>query len=67
MKERGAAGIRITLYEGVIRVFHEDGTTLLHQRDAWDGEWDELWQFIRRPFPSTLRGITVSREEADLE
>jgi len=62
MKEKGSAGIRITLYEGIIRVFHDDDT-LLHQRDAWDGEWDELWQFIRRPFPNTLRGITVEKRE----
>lgn len=45
----GEASIRITLYEGIIRVFHDDGT-LLHQREAGDSEWDELWQFIRRPF-----------------
>jgi|DEB0MinimDraft_3_1074331.scaffolds.fasta_scaffold05273_4 hypothetical protein len=61
MKQRGEAGIRITLHDGVMYVHHEDGT-LLHQRDAWDGEWDELWQFIRRPFPNTLRGITGGEE-----
>ena len=67
MKEKGSAGITITLHDGVICVYHEQDGTLLHKRDAWDGEWDELWQFIRRPFPNTLRGITVSREEAGLE
>tara|TARA_A100001201_G_scaffold23240_2_gene26396 strand:+ start:4643 stop:4843 length:201 start_codon:yes stop_codon:yes gene_type:complete len=66
MREKGSAGISITLHDGVMYVHHEDGT-LLHQRDAWHGEWNELWQFIRRPFPPNLRGITVSREEAGLE
>jgi hypothetical protein len=66
MKARGSAGITITLHDGVMYVHtYDDKQTLLHQRDAWDGEWDELWQFIRRPFPSTLRGITVSREESE--
>lgn len=66
MREEGAAGISITLHDSVMYVYHEDGT-LLHQRRIWGGEWNELWQFIRRPFPPNLRGITVSREEAELE
>jgi len=63
MKEKGSAVLRIDLTEGCLTVTHGETGEVLHRREAWYGEWDELWQFIRRPFPSNLRGIVVDKEE----
>ena len=48
MKElaRGAAHIRMEIRDGKLIVIHDDGT-LLHQRPIYEGEWDELWNWIK--------------------
>ena len=44
---RGAASIRMELTGGQLLVFHGDDDTKLHQRPIYEGEWDELWNWIR--------------------
>ncbi len=44
---RGAASIRMELTGGQLLVFHGDDGIKLHQRPIYEGEWDELWNWIR--------------------
>ena len=44
---RGAAHIRVELRDGKLIVTHGDDGTLLHERPIYEGEWDELWNWIR--------------------
>jgi len=47
--EKGGAQINIRLIDGkmIVRHTNQEGV-LLHERNCYDGEWDELWEFIRR-------------------
>lgn len=47
-RERGSAGIKITLHDGVMCVYHEQDGTLLYRRPLYEGEWSELFDWIRR-------------------
>lgn len=47
--EKGGAQINIRLRDGkmIVRHTNQEGV-LLHERNCFNGEWDELWEFIRR-------------------
>ena len=45
---QGAAGIRITATNGMMYIHHDTDKTLLHERPIYEGEWDELWTFLKR-------------------
>jgi hypothetical protein len=43
---KGQAGIRIVVANGEMLVYHDLGGELLYQRPIYEGEWEELWDFI---------------------
>lgn len=49
MKElhKGQAGIRIILANGEMLIYHDYTDELLFSRPIYQGEWDELWTFLR--------------------
>ena len=49
MKEvkQGQAGIRITVADGEMLSYHDSNKEILFSRPIYEGEWDELWAFLR--------------------
>ena len=45
---QGAAGIRITVTNGMMYIHHDTDKNLLHERPIYEVEWDELWTFLKR-------------------
>ena len=45
---RGSAGIRVVLSMGEMLVYHDTTEELLFSRPIYEGEWDELFAFLRR-------------------
>lgn len=45
--ERGCASILIDLSDGKIKVFHGNDKALLFEKDAFEGDWDKIWEAIK--------------------
>jgi len=43
----GQAGIRIIVANGEMLIYHDYNKELLFSRPIYEGEWDELWAFLR--------------------
>ena len=45
--EKGQAGIRIIVVDGEMLIYHDYNKELLFSRPIYEGEWHELWTFLR--------------------
>ena len=45
---KGEAGITLLVSGGEMMVYRHWDNVLLHKRPLLEGEWDELWAFLRR-------------------
>lgn len=45
--QKGQAGIRIIVANGEMLIYHDWNKELLFSRPIYEGEWDELWAFLR--------------------
>ena len=43
----GQRGIRIIVADGEMLIYHDYNKELLFSRPIYEGEWDELWAFLR--------------------
>lgn len=61
-KERGKAGITITLEDSIIKVCHNDDGRVLKKFTAREGDWKKLWATLNLIEASTLHATTFGKE-----
>lgn len=47
-REKGSATIVLTLSNGELVAYNENNARVLHRRKMYEGEWNELWNFITK-------------------
>ena len=47
-RETGSATIILTLSNGELIAYNENNARVLHRRKMYQGEWNNLWNFITK-------------------